>query len=169
VKTADENFNDDTYLARLLANVEKTESCWIWTGLRSGHGPHMYGRISFRGKNSIAHRVSWMLFRGEIPQGLSVCHRCDVPLCINPDHLFLGTHAANMHDMRSKGRGRTGTALRRADGLPSSAKLTKDQIAQIKELRSTGLTQQRIASIIGVSQGCISQLLRGATNYANRP
>jgi hypothetical protein len=63
--------------------------------------------VSFRGRSSRAHRVAWYLLRGEIPTGQHVMHTCDNPRCVNPDHLQLGTHAANMHDMARKGRANT--------------------------------------------------------------
>jgi hypothetical protein len=82
--------------------IPVTESgCWLYQGsLRRKD----YGAIWFDGATHPAHRVSWMIFRGVIPSGLFVCHRCDVPCCINPHHLFLGTNSDNMKDMQKKGR-----------------------------------------------------------------
>jgi hypothetical protein len=76
--------------------------CWVWSGATNRKG---YGVYIFRGKYVGAHRVAWTLFRGPIPDGLFVLHRCDNPPCLNPDHLFLGTHNDNMIDMVLKGRG----------------------------------------------------------------
>lgn len=81
---------------------EPNSGCWIWTAYVSASG---YGAMCFRGKRQYAHRLSLIAKNGPIAPGLCVCHRCDNPLCINPDHLFLGSHRENMHDRDKKGRG----------------------------------------------------------------
>lgn len=89
---------------RFWRKVDKSagpEGCWPWTGSRHGFG---YGFVSAGGKRRGAHRVSWELANGPIPDGLSVCHRCDNPPCVNPAHLFLGTVGDNTRDMMAKGR-----------------------------------------------------------------
>ena len=77
--------------------------CWLWLGSVSPDG---YGRVIIGGKKVLAHRVAWEQVRGPIPQGMCVCHKCDTPACVNPSHLWLGTHTENMRDMSLKGRGR---------------------------------------------------------------
>lgn len=91
------SFND-----RFWARVNKTSTCWVWIGsLFSGS---KYGQVKYRGKTSQVHRVSWEINFGKIPEGLCVCHHCDNPPCVRPDHLFLGTNYHNTMDSVRKGR-----------------------------------------------------------------
>lgn len=83
--------------------VEKSDHCWIWQGPQSG----LYGRFDDAdGQRHVAHRYAWESVNGPIPAGLLGCHTCDTPLCVRPDHVFIGTHADNSRDMVAKGRHR---------------------------------------------------------------
>ena len=87
---------------RIDINVDKGSGCWLWL-LSKAFG---YGNFKVNGKTKRAHRVAWEEFNGPIPEGMNVCHTCDNPSCVNPEHLFLGTQYDNLQDMKQKGRGR---------------------------------------------------------------
>ena len=86
---------------RFLNKVNKTNSCWLWTASKNNSG---YGEFNLNKKMVKAHRVSWLLTFGEIPEGMCCLHKCDVRECVNPEHLFLGSNADNMADKKAKGR-----------------------------------------------------------------
>lgn len=125
-----------------------TESgCWFWLRFANKEG---YGRTSYRGKEDFAHRVSYKVFRGEIPSGLFVLHKCDVPCCVNPDHLFLGTPADNTRDMLKKGRNNPTRGER-----GSSSKLTASDVIAI---RNDNRTNREIGADYGICPPSVSDI-----------
>ena len=88
-------------VSRFFSYVNKTGSCWLWTGCRRAY---RYGSFHLADKLISAHRYSWLIHRGEIPHKLHVLHTCDNPICVNPEHLWVGTHQDNMKDKSNKGR-----------------------------------------------------------------
>lgn len=84
-----------------LIMPEPNSGCWLWMGWLHKDD---YGCLRYHGRRILAHRASWMAYRGPIPSDKCVLHKCDVPQCVNPDHLFLGTHIDNMEDMKNKNR-----------------------------------------------------------------
>lgn len=150
-----------TDAARLFARARTDDNgCLIWNGASRGNG---YGAIKVGGAVIDTHRVAYLVAFGEIPDGMCVCHRCDVRRCINPDHLFLGTKADNNADMASKGRAsRLGARDNQARGSRINRnKLTDDLVREIRKLRASGSFITEIAAKFGVHKTTISRVCSG--------
>lgn len=130
-----------TLAERFNAYVVKGVGCWDWTSTKDVHG---YGRLMIKAKPVLAHRISWEVNCGPIPEGLHVLHRCDNPSCSNPEHLFLGTHQENVDDKMRKGRHRFGVHHGEAHGR---AKLTADDVRQIRSRDDTTAALAREYSV----------------------
>lgn len=145
--------------ALLMERVETIpfSGCWLWAGKVDGRG---YGQVYLGGgrKRPVLGRVHRLMFEaefGEIPEGMYVCHRCDVPSCINPDHLFVGSHRDNMQDAARKGRIAKGE-------LSGKAKLTSDQVAEIRSRHAEGGVTQKI---LGKEYGVAPRTISNIVNY----
>lgn len=156
------------------AKVNKTESCWLWTGSlitnSKGmcYGEFKLGKLLGGDKGSRArvraHRFSWELVHGPVPEEMCVLHNCpggDNPLCVNPTHLFLGTRTENMLDMHAKGRYVEGPHPFGED-LPQS-KLNEEKVHKIDKLTAEGWTTYQIGDLLGVSNVCINNVVRRKT------
>ena len=152
--------NDDTRLARFWSQVRKgnADDCWEWTGYKSDQG---YGRVNYKYpiRTTKAHRFSYYLAHGSLPENMSVCHRCDNPSCVNPAHLFLETNAGNMADRERKGRGVTPFSRGSAKG---NAVLTESQVLEIKAaIKAGNVSQSELARKYGVAKPTINNIAQG--------
>ena len=132
--------------------------CWIWNGSKHRQG---YGHIRYNGKTALAHRVSWMIYNGGISEGIKVCHYCDEPSCVNPEHLFLGTQLDNVEDCIKKGR------FTRNIPKTRRIKLNWEQVHQIKTLHGEGMKRKELEKKFNVSQTCIAKILTGVSWNTN--
>lgn len=167
--------------ARFWRKVNKTDGCWLWTGAVSRNG---YGQFTVGGKTKLAHRVAWLISNGSIPRGeghhgTCVLHKCDTPLCVRPDHLFLGTAKDNSIDMVQKGRHFSRTSphrIARGDRNGSRihpenvrrgishwrARLSASDIEGIRSLYATGgITQRELAGQFHIAQPHVSRIVCG--------
>jgi hypothetical protein len=147
-------------IADVFARVEVDENgCWLWQGARRSG----YGVMRVNGQNADLHRLSWEIHYGSIPDGLLVCHACDVRHCMNPMHLFLGTVSDNQRDAVSKGV-KIGKVLRgEANGFSHIPDTT---VAAVRECRAAGETVESIARTFDVSHGWVSMVTRNKMRAA---
>ena len=129
------------FVSKFWTKVEKGDACWLWRGCVSKFG---HGVVTFRQKSFYAHRVSWEIANGAIPKGMCVLHRCDVPACVNPAHLWLGTKTDNARDRDQKGRHR-----------PPN-KLIPEQVLLIRALAKQGIKRRTLAAQFSVCEGTIN-------------
>jgi HNH endonuclease len=147
----------DRFLPRI--DIGRSDECWPWKAWHNGDG---YGRFGIGGKfgigsrrHALAHRVSFWMHHGYLPDDLLVCHVCDFRACQNPAHLFLGTHAENSRDMKLKGRARNGGLRGECHGM---AKLTQVEVA---EIRQSSAPQRTLAARYSVSLAQINRIRLG--------
>lgn len=138
---------------RFWHKVEKRgpDDCWLWSGTKPafGHGQFVHG-----GKVVYAHRFAWEQVNGHVPDGQCILHRCDVPSCVNPAHLFLGTRVDNLSDMRVKMRGRN--PPRHAGSRHPQAKLTE---TDVRDIRTSSLSALELAHRYGIARRTVYNIL----------
>ena len=146
-----ERQNDEALVKeRFLAKVDRSGGCWLWTRARDKDG---YGLMRAWGNQWRAHRLSYHLFRGPIPNDTVVCHACDNPSCVNPDHLFLGTNTDNTADRNRKGRTARGEQT-------AHNKLTAEQVRELRCRYETGEKMACLARAFGVTQATAWSIVR---------
>lgn len=131
--------------------VLKTDGCWLWSGPKRPDG---YGRVGSGNGRVLAHRMSWILTNGDIPEGMFVCHHCDNPPCVRPDHLFLGTATDNNRDAASKKRMQYGSGR-------YNSKLDEQSVRMIRLKAHAGMSQHDIAREYGVHVMTVNKAVRG--------
>lgn len=148
------HLSDDERL-RAKTRIDPVTGCWEWQASRTPLG---YGQMRFRGTRELAHRVSWMLFRGPIPRDDSsygtpgVLHRCDNPCCVNPEHLFLGDQQANAKDSVTKGR----WGKRGCKGESHGRAIVTEDI--VRAIRASSATARECAETYGLSIGAVRHI-----------
>lgn len=146
-----------------MVDFGEENECWIWKGGTNGsgnglgHGKLVISRDHGKAKNEYAHRISWVLHYGQIPDGMFVCHHCDNPPCVNPKHLFIGTQVDNMKDMASKGRTGKGAFGERQH----SAKLKEKDVVEIKTALRDGQKMSVLSKRFGVTIQAIHHIKTG--------
>lgn len=128
------------------------DGCWVWNRARNAGG---YGSKGHDGKTWLAHRLSWLIHKGEIPEGFNVCHHCDNPPCVNPDHLFLGKQKQNMEDCAKKGRRPCFKGINHP-----RRKFTERQVRQI---RASKTPRRKLAERFGVAKSTIDHIIQRIT------
>jgi len=140
---------------RFSSKYVKTESCWIWTGAKKPTG---YGNFWMNEKYLGAHCAAYLLFKGEIPDGMYVCHKCDNPECVNPDHLFVALPIDNTTDMKNKGRAR---GIIQGSEYHPGRKISHEIAIKIRIRRNSGELLRVIAKDYGVSEATICYVSQG--------
>lgn len=152
---------DANLAERFYSYVEHTDGCWLWRGPTAHDG---YGVITYHNRATRAHRVAYIIAHGTIPDGTIICHTCDNPLCVRPDHLYAGSLADNRRDAQQRNR----WARKNLDNVPrgernTRARLTDDDVREIRTALARGETQPTIAKRYGVKQAAISDIKLGKT------
>lgn len=161
--------SDETLPARFWGMVDKSQgpaACWLWQGKTQNGGYGVIWSGGAKGRTYYAHRLAWSIAHdGAEPGAMVVCHSCDNPQCVNPEHLFLGTPRDNYNDMRIKGRAAPPTARARGEGVGGS-KLTEPDVREIRRKRSEGATLSALGREFGVDRTTVRDAVDG-TSWAH--
>lgn len=151
----------DKLVHRFWSYVEKGPNCWEWKGSKF---TNRYGQFRVYTKKVKAHRFSWIINGGFIPEGYCILHKCDNPPCVRPDHLFLGTNSDNTHDAIRKGRAALGKNLKHycGENHPHS-KLTEDLVRKIRRLHKEGKSKYGLARKYGIGETTVGQIVNRIT------
>lgn len=139
---------------RFWKKVSKSDGCWNWTAHRNKSGYGVF--LKAKKKLILSHRFSYLIHRGEIPDGMKVLHHCDNPACVNPDHLWLGTIRENNDDCQRKGRRRGAPGERN-----SHAKLTWCQVVEIRKLAESCVLRMELATRFGICRAQVANIISG--------
>ena len=137
-------------MRRFWDKVEKTDSCWLWTGYRNEKG---YGIFRVIGGVERAHRFSYLLHYGEIPAGKMILHSCDNPSCVNPSHLYAGTETDNSRDREER------TKPNRKGSNNGRSKLTEEQVREVLSLKKCGFSNVGLRKMFNVSYCAINDIV----------
>ena len=156
---------DESACSRFEERYEKIDAvesidgkCWEWT--HSQH-PYGYGRISVKGSWKLAHRFSWIKYNGEIPENKQINHRCHNELCVNPEHLYLGTQKDNVLDAVERGNFKDRETGDTHGEINGKSKISKDDVKRIrKEYEETDKTYFQLADAFGISYAQIGRIVR---------
>jgi len=136
---------------RFITKVNKTATCWLWTG---GLDSWNYGNYRLNGKCVKAHRYSYMINKGNIPEGMLIRHTCDEPKCVNPSHLILGTHQDNMNDRNQRNR-----QARNKGEKSGNAKANNDIVKEIRILYGFGFTHIELANKYNIGRTSVGLII----------
>lgn len=151
---------DPFVLARFFKCVsfsQEKEGCWEWQGIMNSNG---YGRFSYENGQPLAHRLSFEIFFGDVPEGLVVCHSCDNRKCVNPAHLRADTQSANLAEAVAKGRFNPPTLEGSENG---NSKLDWPAVRHIRRAHGEGAQMTRLANLYGVSLSTVSLIVKNKT------
>jgi hypothetical protein len=160
--------NKQEILSRILKMTSIGAGCWNWIGSKDRCG---YGKMRF-GRESLAHRLSWLAHGNSIPAGYYICHKCDNPSCVNPDHMFSGPQVENVRDMFSKGRDngpkgiRVNTAVLSPEDVLEIRKIYREKMGKLRVRRGT---MESLSRKYGVHKSTIHHVVRGKTWKSDCP